>query len=270
MHFEFVGALALCLASNAIGEVSMSAVSRSETVPSPTRQAPLAHEDGFRKLRTVEWVPVPDEGWEIEAASAGNPAVRLLNGQWDFAIRERHPEEAWYRIRDKSWWAWDKKRNALVEVDGPRRRHPYDREFAKPDGEQFLLNGEPFLIRGVTRHEIKQGVGRSLSVGDMLNEIRLMREANINGVRSHPYPFDPRWIKLCAPRHPGLLGLLPVRLQFLGQPVGAVRGEDVPNPRSRDRSRLPRAVPGPLPLLRPADLRAAEEYDGGLCLEPVQ
>ncbi len=67
-------------------------------------------------------------------------------------------------------------------------------------GERFLLNGRPFLIRGVTRHEIKQGCGRTLSVADMRHEIRLMREAGITGVRSHPYPFDPRWIRLCA-RH---------------------------------------------------------------------
>ncbi len=66
--------------------------------------------------------------------------------------------------------------------------------------EQFLLNGRPYLVRGVTRHEIKQGRGRVLSVADMEHEIRLMREANVTGVRSHPYPFDPRWIKLCA-RH---------------------------------------------------------------------
>ena len=68
------------------------------------------------------------------------------------------------------------------------------------DGERFLLNGEPFLIRGVTRHEIKQGRGRSLSIADYEHEIRLMRQANVTGVRSHPYPFDPRFIKLCA-RH---------------------------------------------------------------------
>ena len=68
------------------------------------------------------------------------------------------------------------------------------------DGERFLINGRPFLIRGVTRHEIKQTRGRSLSVADMEEEIRLMRQANVNGVRSHPYPFDPRWVKLCA-RH---------------------------------------------------------------------
>jgi len=70
-------------------------------------------------------------------------------------------------------------------------------------GERFLLNGEPFTIRGVTRHEIKAGRGRALSLADFEHEIRLMRRANVNGVRSHPYPFDPRFIKLCA-RH-GLL-----------------------------------------------------------------
>ncbi len=68
------------------------------------------------------------------------------------------------------------------------------------DGERFLINGESFLIRGVTRHEITQGRGRALSTADMEAEIRLMRQANVTGVRSHPYPFDPRFIKLCA-RH---------------------------------------------------------------------
>ncbi|MFO7870437.1 MAG: glycoside hydrolase family 2 TIM barrel-domain containing protein [Kiritimatiellia bacterium] len=403
----------------------------------------------YRELEPECWVPVPNEGWGIEAASADNPSAQLLNGTWDFAIRDRDPSECWFRIRDNSWWRWDAGREALVEGGGPRREHEYDslffqrdsgdmpwREIPVPsnweshafsqqvfahcsldkddkvgyyrrgfrlpgewiddggriilqaegiaasaevyvneryigyrdggfipfqlditdavtrdgdnllairvvkgdistvhdnsgqwmlsgiwrdififhvsethvsdlrvqpdydagsgtgrleidvqahtaggehaieaklyewaadsevvseyvdveqvsgshtelcletdaikpwspeapvmyrlelrllsdgtvvervreevgfrrfeaDGERFLLNGKPFLIRGVTRHEIKQGRGRSLSVADMLNEIRLMREANITGVRSHPYPFDPRWIRLCA-RH---------------------------------------------------------------------
>lgn len=65
-------------------------------------------------------------------------------------------------------------------------------------GNQFLLNGEPFIIRGVVRHEIKLNRGRALTVGDMKEEIRLLRQANVNGVRSHPYPFDPRFVRLCA------------------------------------------------------------------------
>ncbi len=428
----------------------MAELDQPQTASPSAREEFLVHEDGFRKLTEIDWIPVPDEGWAIEAASADNPTVVSLNGQWDFAIRDREPDEAWYRIRDTSWWAWNKDQKALVEVEDPQRRHPFDRDFAESnggdiqwspisvpanwesqafsqhvfahksldrddkvgyyrrrfglpgewaeqgrvilqgegvaasaevyvngtcagyhdggfipfqmditdavrsdgantiairvvkgdlstvhdnsgqwmmsgiwrdifvfhvpdahvtdlhvdsdydadagegrlgvslrgsvkaagceieavllpwdgdesiaqtrviadnefaesatwslelasqeitpwtpefpamyrlecrlirdgeviervreeigfrrfsaDGERFLLNGEPFLVRGVTRHEIKQGVGRSLTVGDMLNEIRLMREANINGVRSHPYPFDPRWIKLCA-RH---------------------------------------------------------------------
>lgn len=66
------------------------------------------------------------------------------------------------------------------------------------DGSRFLVNDTPFQIRGVTRHEIKQATGRALSTADMIAELEMMREAGITGVRSHPYPFDPRWIKLCA------------------------------------------------------------------------
>lgn len=72
--------------------------------------------------------------------------------------------------------------------------------FYRITGEEgiFKLNGKHIVIQGVTRHQILQTRGRALTTGDMIKEIRMMKEANVTGVRSHPYPFDTRFIKLCA------------------------------------------------------------------------
>lgn len=62
---------------------------------------------------------------------------------------------------------------------------------------RFLLNGQPIRLRGVNRHEIDPDTGHSLSLDRMEQDIRLMKQANINAVRTCHYPDDPRWYELC-------------------------------------------------------------------------
>lgn len=61
---------------------------------------------------------------------------------------------------------------------------------------QFCLNGKPILIKGTNRHEHSQQ-GRTQTVELMLEDIRLMKQNNINTVRNSHYPNDPRWYRLC-------------------------------------------------------------------------
>lgn len=60
----------------------------------------------------------------------------------------------------------------------------------------LLLNGQPLSIRGVNRHEWSPRTGRTLSREDMIADIRLMKQSNINAVRTSHYPNDPRWYEL--------------------------------------------------------------------------
>ena len=64
-------------------------------------------------------------------------------------------------------------------------------------GSQFLVNGQPVLIKGVNRHEIDPDGGYVVSTERMLQDIRIMKEHNINAVRTSHYPNDPRWYDLC-------------------------------------------------------------------------
>ena len=62
---------------------------------------------------------------------------------------------------------------------------------------QLLVNGVPILIKGVNRHEHDPVTAHVISEKSMLEDIRLMKQFNINTVRTCHYPDDPRWYELC-------------------------------------------------------------------------
>lgn len=62
---------------------------------------------------------------------------------------------------------------------------------------QLLVNGKPILIKGVNRHEMDPETGYLVSEDRMVEDIRIMKEMNINAVRTSHYPNDPRWYDLC-------------------------------------------------------------------------
>lgn len=64
-------------------------------------------------------------------------------------------------------------------------------------GVQMLVNGQPVLIKGVNRHEVNAYKGYIVSEKDMIEDIRIMKELNVNAVRTCHYPDDPRWYDLC-------------------------------------------------------------------------
>ena len=62
---------------------------------------------------------------------------------------------------------------------------------------QLLINGQPILIKGVNRHEHNMKTGHVVSKADMLQDIKIMKENNINAVRTCHYPNHPHWYELC-------------------------------------------------------------------------
>ena len=64
-------------------------------------------------------------------------------------------------------------------------------------GGQLLVNGQPILIKGADRHELDPDGGYNVSVERMIQDIKIMKQLNINAVRTCHYPDDPRWYDLC-------------------------------------------------------------------------
>ena len=62
---------------------------------------------------------------------------------------------------------------------------------------QIVVNGRPVQIKGVNRHEHDPDTGHTVSIASMIADIRLMKQFNVNAVRTCHYPDDPRWYDLC-------------------------------------------------------------------------
>ncbi|MFQ6130446.1 MAG: glycoside hydrolase family 2 TIM barrel-domain containing protein [Armatimonadota bacterium] len=64
-------------------------------------------------------------------------------------------------------------------------------------GGQLLVNGVPVLLKGVNRHEHDPDTGHTISGASMIQDIKLMKQHNINAVRTSHYPNVPEWYDLC-------------------------------------------------------------------------
>jgi beta-galactosidase len=59
------------------------------------------------------------------------------------------------------------------------------------------VNGRRIVVWGVNRHEHDPVTGHTISTDSMIQDIKLMKQHNINTVRTCHYPNDPRWYDLC-------------------------------------------------------------------------
>jgi len=62
---------------------------------------------------------------------------------------------------------------------------------------QLLINGKRVMIKGVNRHDHDDTTGKAISRETMEADIRLMKQFNVNAVRTSHYPNDPYWLDLC-------------------------------------------------------------------------
>jgi beta-galactosidase len=62
---------------------------------------------------------------------------------------------------------------------------------------QVLVNGKAVLFKGADRHEMDPDGGYVVSRERMIQDIKVMKELNINSVRTCHYPDDPQWYDLC-------------------------------------------------------------------------
>ena len=62
---------------------------------------------------------------------------------------------------------------------------------------QLLVNGQPVIIKGANRHEMDPDGGYVISRERMIEDIKLMKQFNVNAVRTCHYPDDPYFYDLC-------------------------------------------------------------------------
>jgi beta-galactosidase/beta-glucuronidase len=86
-----------------------------------------------------------------------------------------------------------------IKYLGKTNYYPYKIGFREVEikDAQVILNGKSIYIKGVNRHEFDTKKGRAIDVESMIRDIKLMKQNNINAVRTSHYPNNPIWYKLC-------------------------------------------------------------------------
>lgn len=67
----------------------------------------------------------------------------------------------------------------------------------KIDGSVLKINGSPVKLKGVNRHDFNCDTGATVSLENMHTDITLMKELNVNAVRTSHYPNSPEFLELC-------------------------------------------------------------------------
>ncbi len=86
----------------------------------------------------------------------------------------------------------------VIEANGEYIRKKIGfRSISVSDQCELLINGTPVKLKGVNRHDTSATKGYTVSMDDMMADITLMKNHNINCIRTSHYPNDPRFYELC-------------------------------------------------------------------------
>ncbi len=67
----------------------------------------------------------------------------------------------------------------------------------KIKGDVFYFNGKKIKLKGVNHHDTHETKGYAMNFDDLLKDVLLMKEYNVNCVRTSHYPPDPFFLQLC-------------------------------------------------------------------------
>lgn len=144
----------------------------------------------------------------------------------------------------KKIWLWTAETPNLYNLDiqlrkGARyietvRTHVGFRE-VKTENGRLLVNGIPILLRGVNRQEHHPQKGQAIDLQTMIEDLRMLKAANINAVRTEYYPNDKRWYDLCD-----IYGLYVISEANINMPASAASKTRLPAIQKAKLERLKR------------------------------
>ncbi len=157
----------------------------------------FSHEDGF----TVEIAP---EYGKLEGDLSEYTVVCELDGQ-SMCLALSGKMSCRFFIEDLKKWNAEEpnlylldlvlcKGNEIVEVHSKKIGYCH----TEVAGNKFLVNGMPVYIKGVNRHEYDCKNGRAISTELIEKELRDIKNANLNAIRTSHYTNNPAFYELCS------------------------------------------------------------------------
>lgn len=141
--------------------------------------------------------------------------IQILDKEKEIFIEEKHLEISANKtkninietiIENVKQWSAEIPNLYTLNIQSTDSMNPKNNQFiqkhigfrnVKIENKQLLVNGKAIYIKGVDRHETDPFTGHVISKASMELDIKLMKQYNINAVRSSHYPNHPYWYDLC-------------------------------------------------------------------------
>lgn len=151
--------------------------------------------DTYQRDQKLEVCLTAPDGEELES--------KMLS--FSLSPNQEKKQRISFRLSDIKLWSAETphlynlriKLNALDKQEAEFMQQKVGLRSVEIKGGQLLVNGKAIYIRGVDRHETDPHRGHVIDRELMLKDIRLMKQNNINAVRTSHYPNHPEWYKLC-------------------------------------------------------------------------
>lgn len=137
------------------------------------------------------------DGGRLRIDVAADAPVRV--GIPRLGVVDAPVEQAFAFASVRPWSAEDPFRyEAVLATDSERvRMHIGFRTVTIDAAGVLTVNGRRVLLRGVNRHEFDPDHGRAVSRDTMRRDVEMMKQHNINAVRTSHYPPHPWFLDLC-------------------------------------------------------------------------
>lgn len=156
-------------------------------------------ENGFELLGEVE-IKGSTDGYGLEAVLLDAEGKEAAKGTYKAAEKVKYSFE---NLQAEKWSAEIPNTYTLyltLTKDGEEKeviRSVVGFRTVKVDGELFLFNGAKIKIKGVNHHDTTPHGGYVMTPEELLKDVKLMKEFNVNAVRTSHYPPDPIFLTLC-------------------------------------------------------------------------
>jgi beta-galactosidase len=142
----------------------------------------------------------------VDAADILNLSYKAaLMNEWNPQRGPRKTGRIKAEVKNPVWWTAETPHLYLLEISLEDEkglvlesiRHKIGFRDVKIRNGALLVNGKPVRFRGVNRHEFDPDLGKVMTESRMLQDVLLMKQANINAVRLAHYPHHQRFYELC-------------------------------------------------------------------------
>lgn len=151
-------------------------------------QLTVDNRDGLKAKKTIEAVIRDAEGQEVQRR------------QWVYQSTTTATETLRFDLKDLHPWTAESPYLYTIEVSQRNAKGREEMAFStkygfrtiRTEGHHLTINGRHVLFKGVNTQDTHPEYGRAIDVATMLQDVRMMKQANVNTVRTSHYPRQPK------------------------------------------------------------------------------